>query len=192
MWRNGKYLRLPGQYDERLLGTIGLQGPYYNWNRWYLPSVGRYLELDPIAKKGSLKPGFGVDWYAYVYGNPLRYTDRTGLYGTKCCGYYEYRCQQTRGSYYCGMAQKACASFPTPGPLERWGDCVRKCLQDWDRQYPPDPGPVCSPDSPEAGPFARGTADAHALCWVQCRNPERNPFTGEDEPNDISCPAEYW
>ncbi len=40
-------LRLPGQYDERLLGSLGLQGPYYNWNRWYLPGVGRYLELDP-------------------------------------------------------------------------------------------------------------------------------------------------
>jgi len=37
-------LRLPGQYDERLLGSLGLQGPYYNWNRWYLPGVGRYLE----------------------------------------------------------------------------------------------------------------------------------------------------
>jgi hypothetical protein len=45
-------LRLPGQYDERLFaaaGISGLQGPYYNWNRWYLPSVGRYLELDPAA-----------------------------------------------------------------------------------------------------------------------------------------------
>jgi hypothetical protein len=26
-------LRLPGQYDERLFGSLGLQGPYYNWNR---------------------------------------------------------------------------------------------------------------------------------------------------------------
>jgi hypothetical protein len=31
----------PRTYDERLLGTIGLQGPYYNWNRWYLPGAGR-------------------------------------------------------------------------------------------------------------------------------------------------------
>ena len=41
-------LRLPGQYDERLLSSLGLQGPYYNWNRWYLPGVGRYLELEPL------------------------------------------------------------------------------------------------------------------------------------------------
>jgi uncharacterized protein RhaS with RHS repeats len=43
-------LRLPGQYDERLLPGSGIQGPYYNWNRWYLPSMGRYMELDPIAR----------------------------------------------------------------------------------------------------------------------------------------------
>lgn len=71
-------LRLPGQYDERLLGTLGLQGPYYNWNRWYLPSVGRYLELDPIAKAGGFNTAYGVDWYNYADGNPLAKIDRTG------------------------------------------------------------------------------------------------------------------
>jgi RHS repeat-associated protein len=72
-------LRLPGQYDERLLGTLGLQGPYYNWNRWYLPSVGRYLELDPIAKEGTFNMPLGVDWYGYAIGNPLRFIDPRGL-----------------------------------------------------------------------------------------------------------------
>ncbi|MFY3744660.1 RHS repeat domain-containing protein [Anaeromyxobacter sp. Red801] len=72
-------LRLPGQYDERLLGSLGLQGPYYNWNRWYLPSVGRYMELDPIALAGGFNTEFGVDWYNYAGGNPLSYTDPTGL-----------------------------------------------------------------------------------------------------------------
>jgi RHS repeat-associated protein len=71
-------LRLPGQYDERLLASVGLQGPYYNWNRWYLPSVGRYLELDPIAKEGSFNTALGVDWYAYASGNPMRWVDRRG------------------------------------------------------------------------------------------------------------------
>ncbi len=73
-------LRLPGQYDERLLGTLGLQGPYYNWNRWYLPSVGRYLELDPIARAGGFNGFYGPNWYGYAEGNPLKYSDRTGLY----------------------------------------------------------------------------------------------------------------
>ncbi|ACL65874.1 YD repeat protein [Anaeromyxobacter dehalogenans 2CP-1] len=73
-------LRLPGQYDERLLGSLGLQGPYYNWNRWYLPGVGRYLELDPIASRGFFNSGYGVDWYGYAGQNAVRYTDRRGLY----------------------------------------------------------------------------------------------------------------
>jgi RHS repeat-associated protein len=77
-------VRLPGQYDERLLGSLGLQGPYYNWNRWYLPGVGRYLELDPPNLKGFLDPqGRSLtpapDWYGYARQNPLRYTDSTGL-----------------------------------------------------------------------------------------------------------------
>jgi RHS repeat-associated protein len=72
-------LRLPGQYDERLLGSVGLQGPYYNWNRWYLPSVGRYLELDPIALRGRFNARYGPDWYNYADGNPLLRTDPFGL-----------------------------------------------------------------------------------------------------------------
>jgi RHS repeat-associated protein len=72
-------LRLPGQYDERLLASLGLQGPYYNWNRWYLPSVGRYLELDPIALTGGFNTSYGVDWYGYADQNPVRWTDPSGL-----------------------------------------------------------------------------------------------------------------
>jgi RHS repeat-associated protein len=73
-------LRLPGQYDERLLASVGLQGPYYNWNRWYLPGAGRYLELDPIALAGGFN-GFGTpDWYNYGNGNPLTYTDPSGRF----------------------------------------------------------------------------------------------------------------
>ncbi len=78
-------LRLPGQYDERLLGSVGLQGPYYNWNRWYLPGVGRYLELDPVALAGGFNGGFGPEWYGYANQNPMRWTDSTGLYAEVCC-----------------------------------------------------------------------------------------------------------
>ncbi len=71
-------LRLPGQYDERLLGSVGLQGPYYNWNRWYLPGVGRYLELDPIALRGGLNGEYDPDWYNYASENPLSNVDPNG------------------------------------------------------------------------------------------------------------------
>ncbi|HET8542044.1 MAG TPA: RHS domain-containing protein [Anaeromyxobacter sp.] len=83
-------LRLPGQYDERLLGSLGLQGPYYNWNRWYLPGVGRYLELDPDMLNGSWGrrlPSYlwrrdisraVRNWYSYADSSPLVKTDPTG------------------------------------------------------------------------------------------------------------------
>ncbi len=74
-------LRLPGQYDERLFQQAGInmQGPYYNWNRWYLPSLGRYMEPDPIAVAGGFNGAFGPDWYAYAVQNPLGYVDPDGL-----------------------------------------------------------------------------------------------------------------
>jgi RHS repeat-associated protein len=71
-------LRLPGQYDERLLESVGLQGPYYNWNRWYLPGVGRYLELDPVALVGGTGGGYPLEWYGYARTNPLRFVDPDG------------------------------------------------------------------------------------------------------------------
>jgi RHS repeat-associated protein len=79
----GTNLRLPGQYDERLFsaaGITGLQGPYQNWNRWYLPSMGRYMELDLIALRGGFNGLFGPNWYGYGEANPLSYVDPAGLY----------------------------------------------------------------------------------------------------------------
>jgi RHS repeat-associated protein len=80
-------LRLPGQYDERLFaaaGLTGLQGPYYNWNRWYLPGAGRYLKLDPLALGGGFNGRFGPDWYSYASATPLRETDPMGLATYRC------------------------------------------------------------------------------------------------------------
>ncbi|HEY6910443.1 MAG TPA: RHS repeat-associated core domain-containing protein [Myxococcales bacterium] len=71
-------LRLPGQYDERLLGAIGLSGPYYNGARWYLPAMARYMELDPVALAGGINGKFAPNWYGYANQNPLRWTDPRG------------------------------------------------------------------------------------------------------------------
>ncbi|MBX3655160.1 MAG: hypothetical protein KF686_13320 [Ramlibacter sp.] len=60
-------LRFPGQYADDEAGS------FYNYQRSYLASQGRYTQNDPI--------GLGGGWnrYAYVKGNPLRYIDPLGL-----------------------------------------------------------------------------------------------------------------
>jgi len=65
-------LRLPGQrYDKET-------GLHYNYFRDYDPSLGRYGESDLIGLGG------GVNTYAYVMGDPLRYFDPAGLFADLC------------------------------------------------------------------------------------------------------------
>jgi RHS repeat-associated protein len=60
-------LRLPGQEND--LDT----GLYHNGFRDYTPGWGRYVQSDPIGLGG------GMNTYRYGEGNPLKYTDRSGL-----------------------------------------------------------------------------------------------------------------
>ena len=60
-------LRLPGQWEEAETG-----GLFQNWNRNYDPSLGRYVESDPIGLGG------GQNVYAYVDGDPLNSRDHAG------------------------------------------------------------------------------------------------------------------
>ncbi|MCX2800796.1 hypothetical protein OQJ68_03260 [Microbulbifer thermotolerans] len=61
-------LRFPGQIQG------GEAQHYYNYFRDYDPSLGRYVQSDPIGLHG------GLNTYAYVGGNPLMYNDPYGLW----------------------------------------------------------------------------------------------------------------
>ena len=62
-------LRFPGQYYDAETGL------HYNYFRDYDPSVGRYVESDPIGLRG------GLNTYAYV-NDPLTQLDPLGLMGS--------------------------------------------------------------------------------------------------------------
>ena len=69
-------LMFPGQYadvetsDPVNGDTVTLS---HNWHRTYDPTLGRYLQSDPIGLAG------GLNRFAYVGGNPMSYIDPTGL-----------------------------------------------------------------------------------------------------------------
>lgn len=63
----GFNLRFPGQYYDQESGL------HYNYFRDYDPSIGRYVESDPIGLDG------GLNTYVYTLSNPIAYIDHKGL-----------------------------------------------------------------------------------------------------------------
>jgi RHS repeat-associated protein len=72
-------LRFAGQYHDPETGW------HYNWHRYYAPELGRYITEDPIGLQG------GLNTYAYVGGNPLKYWDSVGLRKSQINIYFNFK-----------------------------------------------------------------------------------------------------
>ncbi|HDM77711.1 MAG TPA: RHS repeat protein, partial [Deltaproteobacteria bacterium] len=62
-------LRYAGQYYDSETGL------HYNWFRYYDPSTGRYITLDPLR--------YGLNLYSYALNNPIKVSDPIGLCAIK-------------------------------------------------------------------------------------------------------------
>ncbi|HEW97392.1 MAG TPA: hypothetical protein ENF37_01930, partial [Beggiatoa sp.] len=85
------HLRFAGQYFDSETGL------HYNWHRYYEPTTGRYLRVDPIPS---------VNLYAYVLGNPVSFVDPFGLEATEWLDFVQL------GLMYGGNGEPINLSFP--------------------------------------------------------------------------------
>lgn len=148
-------------------------GLYYYRARYYQPRLQRFIREDPIGLRG------GAHLYAYVYNDPLTFTDPKGLYGTKSCVYYQQACSANQGGYECQVGPVFCKLFPVDddpeGGSNKIGnvtECMRQCLQEKHKARMPYPN-ACSLENTIGTPA--NIAD-HTTCLMGCMRNSENPY----------------
>ncbi len=98
-------VRFPGQYADQESDL------YQNWNRFYDPSIGRYLEPEPLLDQpeyvaGRARQGHSVPVYGYAGNNPICDVDTAGDVDWNPNGGIS--CHKRKVWYF---------GTPTPGPI---------------------------------------------------------------------------
>jgi RHS repeat-associated protein len=155
--------------------------------RDYDADSGRWVTRDPILFDGGQ-----ANLFLYVNGDSVNRSDPSGLdeYGPGAneCGYYEGRCYDNGGSYYCdstpvfGGAAWWCGFFGSGKPGDSlwvdWSRCTRECLQRCDLdtvagQGPADPNATdmcrAQEEPNNSWPLTdRGNFGCHFGCYLFC------------------------
>ncbi|MBI3352216.1 MAG: hypothetical protein HY036_06525 [Nitrospirae bacterium] len=113
----------PFQYTGRENDNDGL---YYYRARYYSPALQRFISEDPIGLKG------GINFYAYVLDNPLKFVDSTGTInnsGVKPPSF-------PNGNYTNGFeTQDNKCTVGWLSPVANSNSCVLQCCQVHDNCY---------------------------------------------------------
>jgi RHS repeat-associated protein len=163
----------PFQFTARENDNSGF---YYYRARYYAHPLARFISPDPLlcgettaVPLASIRRSpQSLHAFAYVTNSPLSLRDPLGL--SPECGYYDKRCaeQQDRFSrwYYCTASKLVCEAA-SRGP---WSNCVRQCLQDFDRDE-------CIPIFGRKNPLTAVCTEipGHAACFTKCSPPDGPP-----------------
>lgn len=168
------HLRYPGQYYDAETGL------HYNWNRYYDPHIGRYITSDPIGLQG------GLNTYAYVENNPLRWIDPEGL--QTCKGKWRIYKWVPAGIQFGAPTTERNGVLPRIRNFPAWScTCYWFCDQcegtwAWSGNYlslPSTSGRVFYDGTP--GSNGSGTAGSGSACLCRKPGPEEKCCSGNNK-----------